>query len=145
MRCSGRELGWEQIGELSGDLIGDLTGDSLAGFTGEAEVDAAFETRGEQVGEGTLIGLAAVAGVGDWIGAENDGGVGEGLSGLLAAGDTAIFSGFSSSGKKGSGKKRTLGDFPGVTWRNRKVKDSLEKIPSFYLKVELSYQGFRLS
>lgn len=57
------------------------------------------------------------AGVGDgseeraWTGED------EGLRGLLAAGDRDVFSGFISSGIKGSVKKRVPGDFTGVIWK----------------------------
>lgn len=104
MQVSGRGVGWERIGESTGDLTGDLTGDSMAGLTGEMMGDSAGDLGGDEagaaaarVGEGTEEGL--------WAGA------GEGHTGLLATGDGVVRSSVTSSGMKGSGKKRVPGDF----------------------------------
>lgn len=105
VRVSGSEMGWERIGELSGDL----TGDWPDGFSGEAMGETGGEEAGEAEGR-------VMAGAGDGMGAENE--TDEGLSGFLTAGDTAVFS---SSGKKGTGKKRMPGDF---TCRSRESYSS---------------------
>lgn len=109
MQVSGRGVGWERIGELTGDLMGDLTGDSVAGLSGE--------TMGDFVGElgrdktGTLEGEAAAAAAGEGTEERLWARPGEGHCGLLVAGDGVVLSGFVSSGMNGSGKKRVPGDF----------------------------------
>lgn len=100
MWFSGREVGWEQIGELSGDLTGDVRGNSV--LTGEQTGDLA------DIDEG---GMAGAAETGD--GTDGASAAGEGQRGLFVAedGDEAPLTAFVSSGRKGSEKKRAPGDF----------------------------------
>lgn len=117
MQVSGRGVGWEQIGGLTGDLMGDLTGDSVAGLSGEPMGDLVGELGREETG--TLAGEAAAA-VGEWTEERLWAGPGERHCGLLAAGDGVVLSGFVSSGMNGSGKKRVPGDFTSGICKERR-------------------------
>lgn len=107
MQVSGRGVGCERIGELTGDSTTGLTGELMGDL--EAAVDqvvVGMMTGGEaaavaatRVGEGTEEGVCRVAG--------------DGHSGLLVAGggEGVVLSGFvfGSSGMNGSEKKRLPG------------------------------------
>ena len=119
-RVSGRGPGWERIGELTGDLTGDATGNWITGFSGEATGDLVGELGGDEAE--TVKGEATGEGDGEGAGTDKASwtGAGEGHSGLLAAGERLVLSGFVSSGMNGSGKKRVPGDFTRGIWkRNR--------------------------
>lgn len=108
MQVSGREIGWERIGELTGDLMGDPTG--LCG-----------ETMGDLVGEPGRDEAGTVAGDGAVVGEGTE--EGEGHCGLLATGDAVALSSFVSSGLNGSGKKPVPGGFMrGVCKETQKVR-----------------------
>lgn len=115
MRGSSREVGWEQIGERTAGwtaAAARLEGDLSAGVTGElARGDLAVRAgRGE---EESLAGRGEAGEEGGRTGA------GEHDAGLLAVGegDAAVVSGFVSSGRNGSGKKRLPGLFSRDTWK----------------------------
>lgn len=118
VRGSSREVGWEQIGERTAGwaaAAARLEGALSAGVSGELTRGdlAARAGRGE---EGPLAGRGEAT----WeTGEEGERtGVGERNAGLLAVGegDAAVVSGFVSSGRNGSGKKRLAGLFSRDTW-----------------------------
>ena len=141
MRDSGRGVGWERIGELVGDLTGDLTGDSLSGFTGEGTDEVVFEAGAVEAG--SLTGEAATAAEGDGTEEENGTGAGDGLDGLLTAGDTVAFSGSGSSVGNGSVKKRVSGGFTEVACKKTEKFRIYSKHINL-ISVELYHLCFRL-
>lgn len=81
------------------------------------------EGGGDEAEVGVLTGVAAAAKVGKGTGDDSWTGAGEGHSGLLEVGDGVIFSGFVSSGMKGSGKKWTPGDFTGLIYKTKQTTE----------------------
>lgn len=100
-----------------------MRGDSLGGCSGEAAGGLVGERGGDEAEVGVLTGVEAAALVGEGTGDNCWTGAGEGHSGLLEVGDGVIFSGFVSSGMKGSGKKRRPGDFTGLIYKTKQTTE----------------------
>lgn len=135
MQVSGKGVGWEQIGEITGDLTGDLTGDFIVGLNGLSTGDLVSELGGDEAESLTGEAAAAETGAGEgtdkgsWTGAVG------GHSGLLAAGEGIVLSGFVSSDRNGSEKNRVPGDFTRGIWKGNRDDQDLVKTTITHLQL----------